>query len=200
MTLRVTGGELRGRKLVTPEGGTTRPTASRVREALFSMLGPIGGLKVLDLCCGCGSLGIEAISRGAEEAVFVDDSAAAAGAARTNIATFGIEGRASVLELDVVRAIQRLREDGERFDLVLIDAPYSKAPALVGKLEHLLPDLLEPGARVVLEGDRRNPPSLSLPLDRERTYRDVMVRLYDADDAEPDEPAVASADSAAAEA
>ncbi|MBJ7470221.1 MAG: RsmD family RNA methyltransferase [Solirubrobacteraceae bacterium] len=196
MTLRVTGGELRGRKLVTPEGGTTRPTASRVREALFSMLGPIGGVRVLDLCCGCGSLGIEAISRGAESAVFVDDSAAAAEAARVNITTFGIEDRATVLELDVVRAVQRLRADDERFDLVLIDAPYSKAPALVSKLEQILPDLLEPGARVVLEGDRRNPPALPLPLDRERTYRDVMVRLYDA----PDEAAVASADSAAGEA
>lgn len=196
MTLRVMGGELRGRKLVTPEGGTTRPTAARVREALFSMLGPIGGARVLDLCCGCGSLGIEALSRGAEEAVFVDDSAAAAAAARTNIETFGIADRATVLELDVVRAIQRLRADDERFDLVLIDAPYSKAPALVRKLEDLLPDLLEPGAKVVLEGDRRNPPSLPLPLDRERSYRDVLVRLYDA----PDEPAVASADSGEAEA
>lgn len=196
MTLRVTGGELRGRKLLTPEGGTTRPTASRVREALFSMLGPIGGVRVLDLCCGCGSLGIEALSRGAETAVFVDDSAAAAEAARVNIATFGIEDRATVLELDVVRAVQRLRADEERFDLILIDAPYSKAPALVSKLERILPDLLEPGARVVLEGDRRNPPELPLPLDRERTYRDVMVRLYDA----PDEAAVASADSAAGEA
>lgn len=196
MTLRVTGGELRGRKLVTPEGGTVRPTASRVREALFSMLGPIGGARVLDLCCGCGSLGIEALSRGAEEAVFVDDSAIAAGACRQNIETFGISDRATVLELDVVRAVQRLRADEERFDLVLIDAPYSKAPALVGKLEDLLPDLLEPGARVVLEGDRRNPPSLPLPLDRERSYRDVLVRLYDG----PDEAAVASADSSAGEA
>ncbi len=200
MTLRVMGGELRGRKLVTPEGGTTRPTAARVREAMFSMLGPIGGLRVLDLCCGCGSLGIEAISRGASEAVFVDDSVAAATAARANISTFGIEDRATVLELDVIRAIQRLRADDERFDLVLIDAPYSKAAALVSKLENLLPDLLEPGARVVLEGDRRNPPSLPLPLDRERTYRDVMVRLYDAPDDVGDDAAVASADAAAGEA
>lgn len=196
MTLRVTGGELRGRKLVTPDGGSVRPTASRVREALFSMLGPIGGVRVLDLCCGCGSLGIEAISRGAESAVFVDDLSVAAEAARTNIAAFGIEDRATVLELDAVRAVQRLRADDERFDLVLIDAPYSKAPALVDRLADALPDLLEPGAVVVLEGDRRNPPSLPLPLDRERNYRDVLVRLYDA----PDEALVANADSAQADA
>lgn len=196
MTLRVTGGELRGRKLVTPEGGSVRPTASRVREALFSMIGPIGGARVLDLCCGCGSLGIEAISRGAESAVLVDDSAVATGAARTNVETFGISDRVTVLDLDVVRAVRRLVDDGQRFDLVLIDAPYSKAPALVDRLADTLPELLEPGAIVVLEGDRRNPPSLPLPLDRERNYRDVLVRLYDA----PDEGVLANADSAEAEA
>jgi 16S rRNA (guanine(966)-N(2))-methyltransferase RsmD len=180
MTLRVTGGELRGRKLVTPDGGTTRPTASRVREALFSMLGPIYDARVLDLCCGCGSLGIEALSRGADTAVFVDDAVVAAESARTNIATFGLTDRAQVLELDALRAVQRLRDAGDRFDVIFIDAPYSKAPAVVAKLDSLLPELLEPGARVVLEGDRRNPPELSLELDRERSYRDVLVRLYDA--------------------
>lgn len=187
MTLRVTGGDLRGRKLVTPPGGTTRPTASRVREALFSMLGPIHGARVLDLCCGCGSLGIEALSRGADSAVLVDDAIAATDAARENIRTFGLEDRAQVLELDALRAVQRLRADDDRFDLILIDAPYSKAPEIVARLDGLLQPLLEPGGRVVLEGDRRNAPSLSLTLDRERAYRDVLVRLYDADedDAEP---------------
>lgn len=184
MTLRVTGGELRGRKLVTPPGGTTRPTASRVREALFSMLGPIHGARVLDLCCGCGSLGLEAISRGADTAVLVDDALAATDAARENAKTFGLEDRVQVLELDALRAVQRLRTEGDKFDLILIDAPYSKAPEIVARLDGLLGELLEPGGRVVLEGDRRNPPSLSLTLDRERSYRDVLVRLYDADEDE----------------
>ncbi|MDQ8043840.1 MAG: 16S rRNA (guanine(966)-N(2))-methyltransferase RsmD [Solirubrobacteraceae bacterium] len=180
MTLRITGGEFRGRKLVTPEGGTTRPTASRVREAMFSMLGPIHGARVLDLCCGCGSLGLEALSRGADTAVFVDDAVAAAASARENIDTFGIADRADVLEIDALRAVQRLREAGDRFDLILIDAPYSQAPKIVARLSEYIPDLLEPGARVVLEGDRRDPPALDLPMDRERAYRDVLVRLYDA--------------------
>lgn len=197
MTLRVTGGEFRGRKLVTPEGGTTRPTASRVREALFSMLGPIHGARVLDLCCGCGSLGLEALSRGAETAVFVDDAVPAASAARENIKTFGLGDRADVLEVDALRAVQRLREAGDRFDLILIDAPYSEAPKIVGRLADLIPTLLEPGGRVVLEGDRRHPPELPLALDRERAYRDVLVRLYDApDDAGEDSPSD-SAESAA---
>lgn len=187
MTLRVTGGEFRGRKLVTPEGPATRPTASRVREALFSMLGPIHDARVLDLCCGCGSLGIEAVSRGAASAVLVDDAAAAATAARLNIETFGLNDRIQVLELDALRAVQRLHGDEDRFDLILIDAPYSEAAKIVAPLDALIPGLLRPGGRVVLEGDRRHPPSLSLPIDREKTYRDVMVRLYDA---QPDESAV----------
>jgi 16S rRNA (guanine(966)-N(2))-methyltransferase RsmD len=180
MTLRVTGGEFRGRKLVTPEGGTTRPTASRVREALFSMLGPIAGARVLDLCCGCGSLGIEALSRGADTAVFVDDALVATDSVRVNVETFGLTDRAQVMELDALRAVQRLREAGDRFDVIFIDAPYSEAPAIVAKLDSLIPELLESGGRIVLEGDRRNPPELSLGLDRERSYRDVLVRLYDA--------------------
>jgi 16S rRNA (guanine966-N2)-methyltransferase len=180
MTLRVTGGEFRGRKLVTPEGGATRPTASRVREALFSMLGPIHDARVLDLCCGCGSLGIEALSRGAATAVLVDDAAAAAQSARENIETIGITDRAVVLEIDALRAVQRLRGEEDRFDLVLIDAPYREAVKIVAKLDPFIAELLLPGARVVLEGDRRYPPSLSLPLNKERAYRDVLVRLYDA--------------------
>jgi 16S rRNA (guanine966-N2)-methyltransferase len=197
MTLRITGGEFRGRKLVTPEGGVTRPTASRVREALFSMLGPIHGARVLDLCCGCGSLGLEALSRGADTAVFVDDAVVAAQSARENIATFGITDRAQVIEIDALRAVQRLREAGDRFDLILIDAPYSEAQKIVGRIADVIPDLLEPGARVVLEGDRRRPPELSLPLDRERAYRDVLVRLYDAPDDAGEDSQSDAAESAA---
>ena len=179
MSLRVTGGEFRGRNLVTPEGGATRPTASRVREAVFSMLGPIPEARVLDLCCGCGSLGIEALSRGAASAVFVDDAAAAAQAVRDNIETIGLGDRAQLIEADVRRAVARLVEEEAEFDIVFFDPPYSKAVKVAAGVDDLLGRLLAPGARVVLEGDRRDPPSLSLQLDREKTYRDVMVRIYE---------------------
>lgn len=181
MTLRVTGGSFRGRRLETPPGGATRPTASRVREAVFSMLGPLPGARVLDLCCGCGSLGLEALSRGAEHATFVDDAAAAIEAVAANVRTVGVEEQATLLQTDLLRAVQRLGEAGERFDVIFLDPPYSRAVRLVGGIAELVPGLLEPGGRVVLEGDRRDPAALLLPLDRERAYRDVLVRIYEAD-------------------
>jgi 16S rRNA (guanine966-N2)-methyltransferase len=180
MTLRITGGELRGRPVATPEGAATRPTASRVREAVFSMLGPLHGATVLDLCSGGGTLAFEALSRGAESAVLVDDAEAAVACAHRNAQTFGVEDRVTVLHLDALRAARRLTEEGERFDLIFLDAPYSLAPRIASRLDDVLAELLEPGARVVLEGDRKDPPRLSLPLDRERTYRDVLVQIHDA--------------------
>lgn len=181
MTLRVTGGEFRGRRLQTPPGGATRPTASRVREAVFSMLGPLPHARVLDLCCGCGSLGIEALSRGAAHATFVDDAQAAIDAVGANVRTVGATGCSELLQADLRRAVNRLADAGERFDVVFLDPPYSHAAKLVGGIADLLPRLLEPGGRVVLESDRRHPAELPLPLDRERAYRDVLVRIYDAD-------------------
>jgi 16S rRNA (guanine966-N2)-methyltransferase len=180
MSLRITGGELRGRLIVTPEGNATRPTASRVREAVFSMLGPLHGATVLDLCSGAGTLGFEALSRGAEEVVLVDDAEAAVTCARQNATTYGVEARVTALHLDAVRACRRLIEEARQFDLIFLDAPYSRAPRLAERLDDLLPELLVPGGRVVLEGDRKDPPRLSLPLDRERTYRDVLVQIHDA--------------------
>lgn len=180
MSLRITGGELRGRLVVTPEGGTTRPTASRVREAVFSMLGPLHGATVLDLCSGAGTLAFEAISRGAASAVLVDDAEAATECARQNAEAYGVQDRTTVLHVDAVRAVARLIEEGATFDVIFLDAPYSRAPKIAERLDELLPQLLEPAGRVVLEGSRKEPPRLSLPLDRERTYRDVLVQIHDA--------------------
>ena len=89
----VIAGEYRGRRLKVPPGVRTRPTADRVREALFSILGSIDGLRVLDLFAGSGALGIEALSRGAAEAVFVDSDARAAAAVRRNLDALGIDAR-----------------------------------------------------------------------------------------------------------
>lgn len=191
MSLRITGGDLRGRLVATPEGNATRPTASRVREAVFSMLGPLHGARVLDLCCGGGTLAFEAISRGADEAVLIDDADAAVECARINAATYGVEDQVRVLQVDAVVGTRRLADEGATFDLIFLDAPYSKAPRVAERIGATVAELLAPGGRVVLEGDRRNPPRLPLSLDRERSYRDVSVQIYEA--TEPagvaDEPA-----------
>lgn len=180
MTLRVTSGNLRGRPLATPPGKATRPTASRVREAVFSMLGPIDGVRVLDLCSGGGTLAFEALSRGAERATLVDDAAAAAEAARLNAETFGLTDEVEVLQLDAVRAVAQLAAAEQRFDLIFLDAPYRDAPRIADRLAASLPKLLAPGARVVLEGDRRTPPRLPLESLRERVYGDVLVQILQA--------------------
>lgn len=182
MTLRITGGELRGRPVATPEGGATRPTASRVREAVFSMLGPLYGASVLDLCCGGGTLAFEAISRGAETAVLVDDADAAIACARENATRYGVDGRTTILQLDAIRAVRALADEGQQFDVIFLDAPYSQAPRVASKVDGSIAALLAPGGRVVLEGDRRDPPRLSLETERERTYRDVLVQILEAPD------------------
>jgi 16S rRNA (guanine966-N2)-methyltransferase len=99
--LRVVAGEFKGRRLQAPRGSRTRPTADRVREALFSMLGDVGDARVLDLYAGSGALGIEALSRGAGSAVFVERDARAAAAIERNLDSLGLEAR--VAKQDVVR-------------------------------------------------------------------------------------------------
>jgi 16S rRNA (guanine966-N2)-methyltransferase len=179
MSLRITGGALRGRSVATPEGNATRPTASRVREAVFSMLGPLHGARVLDLCSGGGTLAFEAISRGAEQAVLIDADAAAIACARENAATYGVAEQVRILDADVVVGAVRLADADEQFDVIFLDAPYRLAPRIANRLDATVGALLAPGGRVVLEGDRRDPPRLSLHVDRERTYRDVLIQILE---------------------
>jgi 16S rRNA (guanine966-N2)-methyltransferase len=172
--MRVIAGELGGRRLRAPRGDATRPTSERVREALFSMLGDLAGARVLDLFAGSGALGIEALSRGAAAATFVERSPRALAALRANIEALGLAGRARVLEGDAVAA---LRGRGE-YDLVFLDPPYAAAGSLEGPLARGLPGLLAAGARIVSESDRRRPLELELPLMRERRYGDTIIRIH----------------------
>jgi 16S rRNA (guanine966-N2)-methyltransferase len=173
--MRVIAGEFGGRPLHTARGDATRPTAGRVREALFSMLGPLDGAVVLDLFAGSGALGIEALSRGAARATFVEYSAAALVALRANLDDFALQARTRVIGGDVVDALRR----AGNYDLVLIDPPYAMAAGLGATLSGALPAVLAPGARVVSESDRRAPLELSLPLERERRYRDTLIRIHE---------------------
>ena len=173
--MRVIAGTLGGRRLVVPRGQATRPTAGRVREALFSMLGEIDGAVVLDLFAGSGALGIEALSRGAQRATFVERAPAALAALRANIAALGLGGRASVVAGDALAALRV----ADNYDLVFLDPPYATAAGLADALSRDLPAALAPGARVVSESDRREPLALSLPLARERRYGDTLIRIHE---------------------
>jgi 16S rRNA (guanine966-N2)-methyltransferase len=171
--LRVVAGTFKGRRLTAPRGTRTRPTADRVREALFSMLGDVGGARVLDLYAGSGALGIEALSRGADSAVFVERDAQAVAAIERNLAAVGVE--ANLVRQDVVRFLARA--DGA-FDLVFCDPPYDSAAGLAGPLAEPLPALCAEDARIVTESDKRNPLVLPFPLLVERAYGDTRIAIH----------------------
>jgi len=176
--LRIVAGSFKGRRLVAPPGTATRPTSDRVREALFSVLGPsVPGARVLDLFAGSGALGLEALSRGAATAVFVDRSQRAIAAIRTNLEALGVD--ADVHRMEAHAALRAALGRREAYDLVFLDPPYRHAAGLGRKLSETLLPVLAPAARVVTESDRRDPLALDLPLSDERCYGDTVIRIHD---------------------
>lgn len=186
--MRVIGGSARGRRLQAPAGRTTRPTSDRVREAMFSSLAyDVSDAVVLDLFAGTGALGIEALSRGAASATFVEVNTTIAATLRRNIATAGVADRASVVVADAAAFVARPAQ--QRFSMVLCDPPYSHP---LRDIVDLVVALNASGgvadeAVVVVERDRRDPalagdaalPDLHglLALDRRRSYGDTVL-LY----------------------
>ena len=170
--MRVVAGELKGRRLKAPPGAAVRPTSDRAREALFSILGDVGEMTVLDLYAGTGALAIEALSRGASAATLVDDSP---GPARANIAALGLEDRAAVIGAD---ALDFLRDGDDRFDLILCDPPYRLAARHGPELDQLLPTRLRAGGRIVVESSADEPLDLALDPWRERRYGEALMRIY----------------------
>ena len=174
--MRVVAGRHGGRRLSAPRGAHTRPTSDRVREALFSLLGEVSGAAVLDLFAGSGALGIEALSRGAAAATFVDSSPAAVRAIRANLEALGLEGE--VRRADARAFLHIARRARRQYDLVFLDPPYRLAADLGRELSPALGPVLSPGARVVSESDRRAPLELGLPLHHERRYGDTIIRIH----------------------
>lgn len=123
--MRIIGGTARGRRIKAPKGSTIRPTADRVREALFNILPrEFSGQRVLDLFAGTGSLSLEALSRGAASALLVDESAEAAGLIRRNLETLGFTDRARIWPDSVSKALSRLAGEGAVYDAIFLDPPY----------------------------------------------------------------------------
>jgi 16S rRNA (guanine966-N2)-methyltransferase len=172
--MRIIGGTHRGRRIAAPKGEHTRPTGDRVREALFNLVGPVDGASVLDLYAGSGALGLEALSRGARRCVFVESDGAACRVIRANLETLGLTG-ALVLQRDALGVLRDERAAGRRHDLVLLDPPYDRWPALEPRLSELLPAVLAETGLVVLETDARVEPVL--PLDPVTTRRYGSARL-----------------------
>jgi 16S rRNA (guanine966-N2)-methyltransferase len=176
--MRVVAGKYRGRKLIAPPGSATRPTSDRVRESLFSVLGAsVQGARVLDLYAGSGALGIEALSRGAASAVFVDQAEPAIAAIRANLAALEIE--ATVHHMQARAALRPPPTSAAAYDLVFLDPPYRRAAGFGQELSEALPAVLAAGARIVSESDRRDPLELAFPLADERRYGDTIIRIHD---------------------
>lgn len=181
--LRIIAGTLRGRKIRVPPGLTVRPTSDRVRESLFDILGPLPpGARVLDVYAGSGALGLEALSRGAVAATFLESDREVLKILRANAASLGVDARCRILEGDATARLLTARGIGEPFDLALADPPYG-----LGRPEELLGALsrggvLAPGARVVFERDRRSEPTLGpdarLPLERTARYGRTCLDFY----------------------
>jgi len=158
--MRVIAGELRGRRLSAPKGTATRPTTDRVREALFSsltsVLGPdLGGASTLDAFAGSGALGIEALSRGASRATFVERDRAATAVLRGNIDSLGLQSRAKISSVDMFSLAGRA-VPGSPFALILLDPPYTLDPSEVSGMLARLAETqsVTPGALVTWEHAR----------------------------------------------
>ena len=177
--MRIVGGELGGRVLKAPPGAGTRPTSEKVREALFNIIGSVEGLLVLDLFAGSGGLGIEALSRGAAQATFVDAGKPALIAVRANLRDLGLEARAQVIAADAIAFARR--PVTAPWGLVFVDPPYASDLATRAVLA-IPPENLAPGATVIIEHDRRNAPTDplgSLVRTDQRRYGDTLISLFE---------------------
>jgi 16S rRNA (guanine966-N2)-methyltransferase len=180
--MRIVAGRHGGRRISAPPGSGTRPTSDRVREALFSVLGDVSGLTVLEQVehrqaadvAGSGALGLEALSRGAARATFVERDPAAVRVLQANLEAIGEE--ADVRRTDARAFLRNASGTGEPYDLLFLDPPYRDAPRLGRELD--LRGVLASGGRVVTESDHRAPLDLDIPTRFERRYGDTLIRIH----------------------
>ena len=182
--MRIVGGDLRGRTLVTPRSPAIRPTSDRAREAIFNVLthghsGRLEGARVLDLFAGTGALGIEALSRGAASCLFVEEAAEARGIIRDNVEAFALTGRAKIFRRDATS----LGEAGtiQPFSLVFADPPYGQGLGELALASAHAGGWLAPGALAILEEAAEAPFTLpeGFGVADERHYGDTVVRFLD---------------------
>ncbi len=172
--MRIISGSRKGHTIHAPRGMETRPTSDRVRESVFNIIGPVDGATVLDLYAGSGAMGLEALSRGAAQAVFVDDDRDAVRAIERNLDKLRLHG--TVLCRD---AVAMLASERRKYDLVLVDPPYDMYPDLQPQLARYLPAVLDDAGVVVLETGARVEPELPLAQRTSRRYGQTRVTVYD---------------------
>jgi 16S rRNA (guanine966-N2)-methyltransferase len=176
--VRIIAGTRKGHTIYAPRGLDTRPTSDRVRENVFNILGPLDGAAVLDLYAGSGAMGLEALSRGAARAVFVEVDRDAVRTIERNLDKLRLS--ATVLQQDAVTALATEAGTGRKYDLVLVDPPYGMYPDVEAKLARYLPSVLSEDGVVVVETDARVEPELPLPQRTTRRYGQARITVYEA--------------------
>jgi 16S rRNA (guanine966-N2)-methyltransferase len=173
MAVRIIAGEHRGRKIAAPKGTETRPTSDFVREAAFNLIGPVDGAAVLDLYAGSGALGLEALSRGAERAVFVDSSRDACRTIDRNLEHLGLQGTVLCRDAESV-----LRTERGPYDLILADPPYSFT-AYERLAPHVVRLLADDGLAVLQTQAAEKPGFEGLEVRTSRTYGSARLTLFE---------------------
>ena len=178
--MRIIGGSRKGARIFAPKGRETRPTGDRVREAAFNLIGPgyVEAAKVLDLFAGSGAMGLEALSRGAAHAIFVESDRDACRTINRNLDKLGLEG-ATVLCQDALTALRADARAGTRYDLVLVDPPYRRFSSLQNALIQHLPEILAPEGILLVETAATDEPELPLPKRTSRRYGAARLTLFE---------------------
>ena len=173
--MRIIGGEFKSRKILFPKTRQTRPMTDRAKETIFNVLGTIcQDAIVLDLFAGSGSLGLEALSRGAREVYFVDDAKASQNCIQQNIKSLSLnQSRAQIIGLPVPQAISRLEKQSKKFDLIFLDPPHNKG--LIKKILHRLDasDIVNPSGTIVVGRSNLE----SLPKDLKTLYLQREIKI-----------------------
>jgi 16S rRNA (guanine966-N2)-methyltransferase len=175
--MRIVAGSRKGARIFAPKGLDTRPTGDRVREAVFNLVGPVDGATVLDLYAGSGAMGLEALSRGAVSAVFVESDRDACSTIKRNLDKLDL----AAAEVACRDALSFLAAERRRFDLILVDPPYDVVESVAVRLAIYLPAVLAEDGLVALESSSRDEPELPpLELRTSRRYGSARVSLFEA--------------------
>ena len=176
--MRIIAGSRKGHRIEAPKGQVTRPTGDRVREAAFNLIGPVDAASVLDLFAGSGAMGLEALSRGAAHAVFVESDREACRVIERNLEKLRLT-QATVLCREALRALAAEAAAARRYDLVLVDPPYESFPSLQTSLATYLPAVLADTGLLVVESPAQHEPELPLALRTTRRYGSARVTLFE---------------------
>ena len=178
--MRIIAGSHKGARIFAPKGLDTRPTSDRVREAAFTLIPPgyVDDATVLDLFAGSGAMGLEALSRGAARAIFVENDREACRTINRNLDKLGLDN-ATVLCHDALTALRVDARSGTRYDLVLVDPPYRRFSSLQNALIQHLPETLAPGGLLLVETAAEEEPDLPLAKRTSRRYGAARLTLFE---------------------